>query len=67
MASIADVLLVIFVSIFRVAVRDFSYDLPEIVDKARQSDPGSFVNGGSEYILQPTIIGKAAGVAGFTV
>ena len=29
------------------AVRDFSDDLPEIVDKARHSDLGSFVNGGS--------------------
>jgi predicted PurR-regulated permease PerM len=95
-ASIADVLLVIFVSIFSVAVlspvvaamerrlrwsralcstvlvlgivlviaavlfvlaqaiggavRDFSDDLPEIVDKARHSDLGSFVNGGSDSL-----------------
>ena len=96
LASIADVLLVIFVSIFGVAVlspvvaamerrfrwsralcstvlvlgivlviavillvlaqaiggavRDFSDDLPEIVDEARHSDLGSFVNGGSDSL-----------------
>ena len=32
------------------AVRDFSDDLPEIVDKARHSDLGSFVNGGSDSL-----------------
>jgi predicted PurR-regulated permease PerM len=32
------------------AVRDFSDDLPEIVDKARHSDLGSFVNDGSDSL-----------------
>ena len=32
------------------AVRDFSDDLPRIVDEARQSDLGSLVNGGSDSL-----------------
>ena len=32
------------------AVRDFSDDLPRIVDEARQSDLGSFVNSGSDSL-----------------
>jgi predicted PurR-regulated permease PerM len=32
------------------AVRGFSHDLPQIVDKARNSDLGSFVNGGSDSL-----------------
>jgi predicted PurR-regulated permease PerM len=32
------------------AVRDFSADLPRIVDEARQSDLGSFINGGSNSL-----------------
>ena len=30
------------------AVRGFSHDLPQIVDKARHSDLGNFINGGSD-------------------
>ena len=30
------------------AVREFSHDLPHIVDKVRHSDVGSFINGGSD-------------------
>ena len=32
------------------AVRGFSHDLPHIVDKARHSDLGNFVNGGSDSL-----------------
>jgi predicted PurR-regulated permease PerM len=32
------------------AVRDFSDDLPQIVDEARRSDLGSFINGGSNSL-----------------
>ncbi len=46
---IAAVLLVLAQAIGG-AVRDLSDDLPEIVDKARHSDLGSFVNGGSDSL-----------------
>ena len=32
------------------AVRGFSHDLPQIVDEARHSDLGSFINGGSDSL-----------------
>ena len=32
------------------AVREFSDDLPRIVDEARRSDLGSFINGGSDSL-----------------
>lgn len=32
------------------AVRDFSHHLPQIVDKVRHSDLGSFINGGSNVV-----------------
>ena len=32
------------------AVREFSDDLPRIVDEARQSDLGSFINSGSDSL-----------------
>ena len=44
--AIAAVLLVLAQAISG-AVRDFSDDLPEIVDQARHSDLGNFINGGS--------------------
>ena len=51
------------------AVRGFSHDLPQIVDKVRHSDLGSFINGGSDSVDTlrehagdiTTGVGKASG------
>jgi predicted PurR-regulated permease PerM len=44
--AIAAVLLVLAQAVGD-AVRDFSHDLPEILDQVRRSDVGDFINGGS--------------------
>ena len=41
------VVLLVLAQVLSGAVRDFSHDLPHIVDKVRHSDVGSFINGGS--------------------
>src|SRR5690242_4441252 len=42
------VVLLVLVQAVSGAVRDFSHDLPHIVDKVRHSDVGGFINGGSD-------------------
>jgi predicted PurR-regulated permease PerM len=46
------------------AVRGFSHDLPHLVDKARHSDVGNFVNGGSDSLdtLRKHATGITSGV-----
>ena len=42
--------LVVVVQAISGAVRGFSHDVPQLVDKARHSDVGNFVNGGSDSL-----------------
>jgi predicted PurR-regulated permease PerM len=44
------VIVLVLVEAMSGAVRDFSHDLPHIVDKVRHSDVGNFVNGGSNSL-----------------